>query len=37
MSTKQEVRFSLAQILVTPGALEALQRNSVTGLDYLRR
>ena len=37
MSTKQEVRFSLGQTVATPGALEALQRNNTTGLDYLRR
>ncbi len=37
MSTKQDMRFSLGQIVATPGALEALQRNSVTGFDYLRR
>lgn len=37
MSTKKEVRFSLGQVLATPGALEVLQRNNVTGFDYLRR
>jgi hypothetical protein len=37
MSTKQEMRFSLGQIVATPGALEALQRNNVTGFDFLRR
>jgi len=37
MSTKREMRFSLGQIVATPGALEALQRNNVTGCDYLRR
>ena len=37
MSTKQEVRFSLGQILATPGALESLQRNNLTGFDFLRR
>ena len=37
MSTKQEVRFPLGQIVATPGALEALQRNNATGFDYLRR
>jgi hypothetical protein len=37
MNTKQEVRFTLGQIVATPGALEALQRNNVTGVDYLRR
>lgn len=37
MSTKEKVRFSLGQIVATPGALEALQRNNATGFDYLRR
>ena len=37
MSTIQDMRFSLGQIVATPGALEALQRNNVTGFDYLRR
>jgi len=37
MNTKQEVRFTLGQIVATPGALEALQRNNVTGVEYLRR
>ena len=37
MSTKQDMRFSLGQIVATPGALEALQRNNVTGFDILRR
>lgn len=37
MSTKQQVRFSLGQIVATPGALEALQRNNATGFDYLRK
>ena len=37
MSTEETVRFSLGQVVATPGALEALQRNNVTALDYLRR
>ena len=37
MSTEQKVQFSLGQVVATPGALEALQRNNSTGLDYLRR
>ena len=37
MRTKQEVRFSLGQILATPGASEALERNHSTGLEYLGR
>ncbi|NUM53481.1 MAG: hypothetical protein HUU46_07545 [Candidatus Hydrogenedentes bacterium] len=37
MSTKEKVQFSLGQILATPGALEALQRNNTTGLEYFQR
>ncbi len=37
MSTQQEVRFSLGRTVATPGALEALQRNNSTGIEYLRR
>jgi hypothetical protein len=37
METKHEVRFRLGQIVATPGALDALQRNNVTAFDYLRR
>ena len=37
MNTKQEVRFKLGQIVATPGALEAMQRNNSNGLEYLRR
>ena len=37
METKNEVRFRLGQIVATPGALDALQRNNVTAFDYLRR
>ena len=37
MSTQQTMRFPLGQIVATPGALEALQRNNVEALDYLRR
>ena len=37
MSTEQKVRFSLGQTVATPGALEALQRNNSTGIEYLRR
>ncbi len=37
MSTKERVRFDLGQIVATPGALEVLQRNNSTGLEYLRR
>ena len=37
MGTREEARRSLGQAVATPGALEALQRNSKTGLEYLRR
>ena len=37
METKNTVRFRLGQIVATPGALEALQRNNITAFDYLRR
>ena len=37
MSTEQQVKFPLGQVVATPGALEALQRNNSTGLEYLRR
>ncbi|MCC6489693.1 MAG: hypothetical protein IT364_19520 [Candidatus Hydrogenedentes bacterium] len=37
MSTQQQAQFPLGQIVATPGALEALQRNHTTGLDFLQR
>jgi hypothetical protein len=37
MSTTEKVQFPLGQILATPGALEALQRNNTTGLEYFQR
>lgn len=37
MNTKQEARFTLGQIVATPGALEALTRVNLSGLEYLRR
>ena len=37
MNTKPVVRFSLGQIVSTPGALEALHRNKSDGLELLRR
>ena len=37
MNTQQRVKFPLGQTLATPGALEALQRNNSTGLEYLKR
>ena len=30
-------KFTLGQIVATPGALEALQRNHTTAFDFLRR
>lgn len=35
MNTKDRLRFSLGQIVATPGALEALGRNNSTGLEYV--
>lgn len=32
-----EIRFDLGPIVATPGALEALQRNQMTGLELLAR
>ena len=37
MNTEEQVRFSLGQIVATPGALEALRRNNSIGIEYLRR
>lgn len=37
MNTKEQVRFNMGQIVATPGALEAMQRNNSHGLEYLRR
>ena len=37
MKTKNEVKFSLGQIVATPGALEVLTRNNTAGQEYLRR
>lgn len=37
MKTLTRPKFKLGQILATPGALEALQRNETDGLEYLRR
>ena len=31
------MKFSLGQVVATPGALEALRRNNATGLEYIRR
>ena len=37
MSTEEKLRFTLGQIVATPGALEALHRSNVPGVEYLRR
>jgi hypothetical protein len=37
MSTQAQTLFSLGQIVATPGALEALTRNTTTGMEYLKR
>ena len=37
MSTQINVQFPLGQVVATPGALEALQRNHTTGLEFLQR
>ncbi|EFK96926.1 plasmid related protein [sediment metagenome] len=38
MSTQQQqTQFPLGQIVATPGALEALQHNHTTGLEFLQR
>ena len=37
MTTQTQPKFKLGQIVATPGALEALQRNESDGTEYLRR
>ena len=37
MSTKPKIRFELGQVVSTPGALEALQRNKINGIEFLHR
>lgn len=37
MSTTMKSKFCLGQLVATPAALEALQRNNVTGHGYIRR
>ena len=37
MNTETKSKFKLGQIVSTPGALEALQRNNTDGGDYIRR
>jgi hypothetical protein len=36
-NTKTETKFNFGQVVATPGALEALQRNNTDGREYLRR
>ena len=37
MNTKPKFRFELGQVVSTPGALEALQRNKINGIEFLHR
>ena len=37
MNAQQQSQFHLGQIVATPGALDALARNTTTGLEYLKR
>ena len=37
MNTETKAKLNLGQIVATPGALEALQRNNTDGREYLRR
>ena len=37
MNTKPKFRFELGQVVSTPGALEALQRNKINGIECLHR
>ena len=37
MNAEERIRFDLGQTVATPGALEALQRNNSSGIEYLRR
>ena len=37
MNTKPTIRFELGQVVSTPGALEALQRNKINGIEFLHR
>ncbi len=37
MKTKEEVRVQLGQIVATPGALEAFERNSTNGFGFIQR
>ena len=37
MNTETKGKFDFGQIVATPGALKALQRNNTDGREYLRR
>ena len=37
MKTKEEVRVQLGQIVATPGALEAMERNNTNGFGFIQR
>ena len=37
MNTKPKIRFELGQVVSTPAALEALQRNKINGIEFLHR
>lgn len=37
MKTKEQVRFNLGQIVATPGALDALERNKTNGFAFIQR
>jgi hypothetical protein len=37
MNTQQKSMFTLGQILATPGALDALERNNVTAFAYIQK
>ena len=34
---ERSIRFSLGQVVATPGAIDALQRNSALAMQYVRR
>lgn len=37
MATNAQIQFHLGQIVATPGAIEALERNRDFGMNYIRR
>jgi len=37
MNAKPKFRFELGQVVSTPAALEALQRNKINGIEFLHR